>query len=193
MRMAFGDLLPAYDKIGEFLPLRLRMTNGKKQSWVQTFPLDCALGLAAVYWNAVGGPTHFRQSEPQGKLRANWVEISAGEGGELSTSATVYEDPHFTNTSKVTVEGRYERLIDPDEAKKVHEPGQEKNSKYTGASHMETSFNASSEHQWWPVWLVCRTKTGWWTICWYQLIDGSELVEFWWYAEDHVHPIHTVL
>ena len=45
--------------------------------------------------------------------------------------------------------------------------------------------------RWWPIWLICRTKGGWWAICWYQLIDGNSVVEFWWYADVHVHLLDT--
>ena len=45
--------------------------------------------------------------------------------------------------------------------------------------------------RWWPVWIVCRTKGGWWCICWYQLLDGRWVVEFWWYADVHVHLMDT--
>ena len=37
------------------------------------------------------------------------------------------------------------------------------------------------------VWLVCRTKNGWWTICWYQMLDGSWRQSFWWYHDIFIH------
>ena len=64
---------------------------------------------------------------------------------------------------------------------------------YTGEhNNTNTDFESGIHGRWWPIWLVCRTKTGWWTMCWYQLLDGHEVVELWWYADCHVHIIDVL-
>ena len=107
------------------------------------------------------------------------------EACQDSVPAAVYEDPNFTGTTRVTSEN-VDRLIDPGDAPKRSERTL---SRYEG---IEIRHSTGNTGRWWPVWLICRTKGGWWTISWDQLLDGDWVVEFWWYADVHVHLLDTV-
>ena len=76
-----------------------------------------------------------------------------------------------------------ERLLPPEQiAHKLH--------KSTGLKYscnIDQHAVPQADGRWWPVWLIGRTKTGWWTICWYQVLDGTRIVVLWWYADAHVH------
>ena len=115
------------------------------------------------------------------------------EAGKNSVQATVYEDPVFTGTTRVTSENVDPR-IPPGYAhnmsQQAHDKKEHRYESLPGGQAMHSSGNAAG--LWWPVWLVGRTKGGWWTICWYQLIDGACVVEFWWYADVHVHLLDSV-
>ena len=129
----------------------------------------------------------------------------------------VYEDPVFSKASRVTslnvgnvqADGfapqvqedpgkmgeTVERLIDPTDPPKMSqhsEQGGGKAHRYEGKQEGQTFHSTGRTGRWWPVCVVCRTKKGWWTICWYQLLDGSWVVEFWWYADIHVHLMDAI-
>ena len=131
-------------------------------------------------------------------MLAKW---SIGEASDRSVQVPeVYEDPEFSKRARVVSENvggpmddvapkmdeTMERLIDPMEPQKMQEYNN-KAHKYEGQPEGQVFHESVSTGRWWPVWLVCRTKKGWWTICWYQLLDGQWVVEFWWYADVHVH------
>ena len=113
-----------------------------------------------------------------------------------------YIDPEFTNTTTIKSEDAAKRedlvaeaqsgvLIDPLARGKVRDE-ERKADRYQCSSSGKEFEETSSPGRWWPVWLVCRTKTGWWTTCWYQLVDGEWVTEFWWYKEAHVHLIEAL-
>ena len=123
-------------------------------------------------------------------MLAKWT--SCTEPSEDSVPAAVYEDPQFTGSTRVTSEN-VDRLIDPGDAPKMREHANDrKEHRYAGIPGGHIFHSTGSTGSWWPVWLVCRTKGGWWTICWYQLLDGAWVVEFGWYVDVHVHHLDTV-
>ena len=197
LRIGYGSWLPAYGSVGRVLPRSIRVYSGRKKRCSCSWPAAGFLGLGAVYWNGVGGPNHFRRKEPQGTLLAVWSE---GRADGLSIMAPVtYIDPEFSNTTTIKTEDAANRedlvaeaqsgaLIDPSDPRKVWDE-QGKAHRYQCSPSGKEFEATSSPGRWWPVWLVCRTMTGWWTICWYQLIDGEWVIEFWWYHEVHVHLI----
>ena len=112
----------------------------------------------------------------------------------------VYEDPQFSETSRtqsvytyprdVLIRGgeELERLLPPKEmARQVREPA---GLRYSCSIDHDVQPQVGG--RWWPVWLVGRTKTGWWTICWYQILDGTWRIVFWWYADVHVHLLDVL-
>ena len=138
----------------------------------------------------MGGPNFFREERTQGGLVANWA-LSNEPTLHSVPVTTVYDDPSFVSTAKTKTFGESNRLIDPMEAPKVQEPGDGKREhKYECSQAPQTHLSTSG--RWWPVWLVCRTKKGWWAVCWYQLLDGTCVVEIWWYSDVHVHLIDVV-
>ena len=84
-------------------------------------------------------------------------------------------------------------MINPMDAPKMQESCKEH--RYS-AEYMDTTGTGSTMEsttgRWWPVWLICRTKKGWWTVSWYQLLDGSWVLEFWWYSDTHIHLLEAV-
>ena len=136
-------------------------------------------------------------------MLAKW---SIGEASDRSVQVPeVYADPEFSKKARVVSENvggpighdvapkmgeTMERLIDPMEPQKMQEYNN-KAHKYEGQPEGQVLHESVSTGRWWPVWLVCRTKKGWWTICWYQLLDGTWVVEFWWYADVHMHLMDT--
>ena len=118
---------------------------------------------------------------------------SRAEPSADSVPAAVYEDPVCTGSTRVTTEN-VQRLIDPGDGHKMSEEdgSGKKEHLYEGIPGGQNCNSTVSDGRWWPVWLVCRTKGGWWTICWYQLLDGNWVVEFWWYADVHVHLLEAV-
>ena len=107
-----------------------------------------------------------------------------------------YEDPYWQSNTKLqndsfrkTADGQVlERLVDPDSAHKTQEGGA---LRYT--QETDNSVTPSIGGRWWPVWLVGKTETGWWTICWYQILDGTWIALFWWYADVHIHLLDARL
>ena len=151
-------------------------------------------GMAAVFWHGEGGPGFFRdpanaQALP---LVASWTP--GGHGSLYSVPLThEYEDPHWTSTSKLKAERYDPTLADQVLAAKHAEAKRDPCDGRTYQCNSGTQDGNWSAHVWWPVWLVCRTKGGWWTICWYQILDGTWMAAFWWYADGHVHlvePLH---
>ena len=194
MRIAYGDRIPAYDLVSQYLPRGIRVKSGGAGLNTKVWPARAVLGMGAVYWNGIGGPTHFRGTRPHGNMPAQW---SLGDASDMSVQvAEVYEDPEFSSKSRVVSENMedvapkmgetMERLIDPMEPHKMQDYSN-KAHKYGGQMEGSLFYSTGNTGRWWPVWIVCRTKGGWWCICWYQLLDGTWVVEFWWYADVHVH------
>ena len=206
MRIAYGSHIPAYDMVSQYLPLYIRLTAGAAKLRTIVWPACRVLGIAAVYWDGTGGPNHFRWTLPHGSMLAKW---SFGEASEQSVQVpAVYEDPVFSKSTRVTSENMgdhiledppdvapkigetTERLIDPNDPQKMQDNNAHK---YEGQRDPVHHHSTGTSGRWWPVWLVCRTRKGWWCICWYQLLDGTWVTEFWWYADVHVHLIDARL
>ena len=119
MREAYGSRLPGNDIVNKYLPVRIRVPQGKAKMESVCYPARVVQGFAAVYWDGTGGPRHFRQPCPQGSLIAHWTSCSGSEGTDLSVPVTdLYEDPVFYNTTKVSSE-KFDQLIDPNDAPKI--------------------------------------------------------------------------
>jgi hypothetical protein len=106
----------------------------------------------------------------------------------------VDDDPHWSKTTKVTTR-KCERLIDPADGQKMPDRHGQKDQEHRYSCHLaaEGQFSTVPDGRWWPIWLLCRTKTGWWTICWYQLLEnGDWITSVWWYADIHVHLLDVV-
>ena len=152
-----------------------------------------------VFWDGDGGPKAFRSAAPHTPIVACWADGDR-DGPLCIGDLPVFEDPEFASHVRtqanlnfdmddIIVDGQFtlKRLLPPDEtAKQTHE-----------ARRCHYSFNTRYSVRpdaggvWWPIWLVGRTKTGWWAIRWYQALDGTWFVTFWWYADVHVHLLDT--
>ena len=115
------------------------------------------------------------------------------EAGQNSVQAKVFEDPVFGGTTRVCSEdvdavcraGFTQTMCRQADDKMEHW--------YEGVPGGQAMHSSGlGTGLWWPVWLVARTKGGWWTICWYQLMDGGRVVDFWWYMDAHVHLLDSV-
>ena len=194
IRQAYGDRLPAYDTVGNCLPLSVHLVSGKKATASQDFTAHKVFGMGVCYWDGSGGPGHFRDgTKVQGNLVANWTVCRDGSDQSVYIE-TVYEDPYFSSTTKVTTQ-KYERLIDPADEQKRPDPRGQKEQEHKYNSHLaaEGQFCTVTDGRWWPIWLLCRTKKGWWTICWYQLLEcGEWLQAVWWYDDRHVHLLDVI-
>ena len=116
-------------------------------------------------------------------------------GVDCIPDVDVYEDPLFSENSRTQADFDVPRDVlirDSRVLERLVSP-----SKVAGKLYSSTGLRYScsidqqvvpqADGRWWPVWLIGRTKTGWWTICWYQVLDGTWIVVFWWYADVHVH------
>ena len=123
MRAGYGDKIPAYDTVNQYLPVNVRLTNCKAQSWVQVWPCRSVMGMAVVFWDGTGGPGHFRQPAPQGPLLANWaLRSELSDDGHLCVRVPcVFTDPVFTNTSRVQTEKAKGTDRHAQEAEKIQE------------------------------------------------------------------------
>ena len=194
IREAYGDRLPAYDTVGKCLPLSVHLKSGKKGTATQDFAAHRVFGMGVCYWDGSGGPGYFRDgTKVQGNLVANWTVCRDGSDQSVYIE-TVYEDPYFSSTTKVTTQ-KYERLIDPADEQKRPDPRGQKEQEHKYNSHLaaEGQFCTVTDGRWWPIWLLCRTKKGWWTICWYQLLEcGDWTLAVWWYDDRHVHLLDVI-
>ena len=66
MRTAYGQLLPCYDVVSTYLPLKVNVLSGKKHTHKKIWTANSVLGMGVCYWNAVGGPLYFRGTALQG-------------------------------------------------------------------------------------------------------------------------------
>ena len=73
VRIAYGARLPAYDVVSQYLPLNIRLKSGAKCFRTNVWPARAVLGMAAVYWDGNGGPSHFRGTRPHGHMLAKVV------------------------------------------------------------------------------------------------------------------------
>ena len=215
LQKGYGANIPAYDFVSQYVPLDIRVKSGGKGTRNIYYPARRVLGLAAVYWNGAGGPQHFRDPKPHGSMVAKWTRGPPSNAGVYVDE--VYQDPKFYKSTRVTslnigtvqADGyaplcddstskmgeTVERLIDPDAPTKMsqqHGEGKDWAHNYEGKQDPQNHYATGQAGRWWPVWLVCRTKKGWWTICWYQLLDGAWVVEFWWYDDIHIHLIDWI-
>ena len=117
-------------------------------------------------------------------------------GLDCVPDVTVYEDPDFRSNTRTQTDfsicpddliksggHTLERLVPPKKTARIE--GEHINYRYT--ARRDESVQPQAGGRWWPVWLIGRTQSGWWTICWYQVLDGTWIVVFWWYADIHVH------
>ena len=132
--------------------------------------------MDVVYWNGEGSPNAFRTCNV-GACRASWRSADPSEGCIRVTDT--YEDPYFSASSVAKV-GRCELEYKAKEGC-MHKCTVEK---------YDSGTVACATGQWWPVWLLARTRTGWWAVCWVQLRDGMEV---WWYHESHIVLMHARL
>ena len=122
IQKGYGERVPAYDRVSSYLPVNVRLTNGKAQSWVTFWPCPCVMAMGVVFWDGTGGVGHFRQKTPQGPLEANWAKRSADDGHLCVRVPCVYEDPKFSSTSRVQAEKKVEGTgTYAQEAKKIQE------------------------------------------------------------------------
>ena len=148
-----------------------------------------------VYWDAEGGPRAFRTTSTHTPHIAQW-EASEESGHQCLSAVAVYDDPEFLAHTRTQTklsfprddiiqdsEFALERLVDPKNI--AGKDKQIENLKYS--SVIDESVQPQAHGVWWPVWLAGKTKTGWWIICWYQVLDGTWIVSFWWYADEHIH------
>ena len=185
---------PSYAAIFLFVPGLIALINGKKRCCKKHWLMNRILGFAAVYWNGQGGPRAFRRNKPHTQARAEWTYTSDIDASCIP-NVDVYEDPEFSETSRTQSVYTFPRdiLAKGDDAVERLLPPKEY-ARRLGKS-MGLRYSCSIDHEarpqadgrWWPIWLVGRTKTGWWTICWYQVLDGTWIIVFWWYADVHVH------
>ena len=199
IRAAYGSSLPAYMAVAPAIPGLTALVNGKKGYCVKHWLMDKFYGLGMVFWDGQRGPKAFRSARPHTQVRATWEYTSDFDSGCI-TNIDVYEDPVFSETSRthsvyslprdVLSHGGVvvERLLPPRQmARREAGPMGLRYSWY-----LDHDIQPQVGGRWWPVWLVGRTKTGWWTICYYQILDGTWRIVFWWYADVHVHLLDAM-
>ena len=106
MQKGYGERIPAYDIVAQYLPLRVHVTNGRKGTVTWVWHCQVVMGMAAVFWDGNGGPSHFRGGVPQGPLLAKWEARSEvkNDGHRHVRVPFVCDDPEFSQTSKVHTE-----------------------------------------------------------------------------------------
>ena len=106
MQNGYGERIPAYDIVAQYLPLRVHLTNGRKGTVTWVWHCQVVMGMAAVFWDGNGGPSHFRARVPQGPLLAKWEARSEdkNDGRRHVRVPFVCDDPEFSQTSKVHTE-----------------------------------------------------------------------------------------
>jgi hypothetical protein len=157
----------------------------------QDFTAHKVFGMGVSYWDGSGPVVgtrveHFRDgTRVQGNLVANWT-VCRNASDQSVCVQDVYEDPYFSRATRLTIE-RDERLIDPADARRGPDPGgqTEKGHKYNSHLNTEGRGCTVTDGRWCPIWLLCRTKTGWWAICWEQLPEAHP--SMCWYDDRHVH------
>ena len=191
IRMAYGDRLPAYDTLESCLPLRIHLKSGREGTATQYFTAHKVFGMGVCYWDGSGGDLYFRRPSSN-HLVANWT-VCRNASGQSVCVQDVYEDPYFVNSTRKTIE-RDEWLIDPADAQRGPDPGGQTEKEYKYNSDLNTERRGCTvthgrwfplDGRWWPIWLLCRTKTGWWAMAWGQLLDAHP--SMWWYNDRHVH------
>ena len=176
--------------LGLFLPVTSCLRCGKCHYSISWLARPVFV-LACVCREGFCGAGVFRKAFPHGTVVAKLTCWFVAD--EMSVQANVYEDPVFTGTTRVTSVD-VDTFFAPGFAQNLsgHEQGGMEHwyERLPGGQAMYTWGHGTG--LWWPVWLVARTKGGWWTICWFQLIDGGRVVEFWWYTDVHVHLLDSV-
>ena len=115
------------------------------------------------------------------------------EAGQNNVQAKVFEDPVFSGTTRVRSENVDAVCRAGFSLTMCRQADDKMEHWYEGVPGVQAMHSSGlGKGLWWPVWLVTRTKGGWWTICWYQLMDGGRVVDFWWYADVHVHLLDSV-
>ena len=59
MREAYGAQLPANDMVNRYLPLVIRVTQGKSKTMSQCYPANSIQEFAAAFWDGKGVPRDF--------------------------------------------------------------------------------------------------------------------------------------
>ena len=126
--------MPAYEIAeGRYLPSKVCLKDGKRCPYLKWWTLETCAGMAVVFWNGSGGYRTFHSSTPNTPLMAKWYmqdELGRWSEGEIPPTE-VYEDPTWQKNTRIDTErhlrseGKVERLVDPNDARKIDEKGHE--------------------------------------------------------------------